>query len=163
MLDTIKELSKDLMASLSSNRVSYLEVYKELLANHADWTRARLEKETEKEYKTRLSFLKNDNKANKAELSKKMATAKKTVVKVMTNKYVISTLIVLGMVALATVAGLMIAGLVLFALAFLVALGIISIKAIYGLCIVIVIGMMIYSAIEAIKMLQKSANWLHKV
>lgn len=151
------------MEGLSSNRVSYLSIYQELQTNHSDWTRSKLEKETEKEYKTRLGFLKNDNKANKAELSKKMATAKKMVAKVMTNKYVISTLIVLGMVALATVAGLMIAGLVLLALAFLAALGIISIKFIYGLIIVMVVGMMIYNAVEAIRMLHKGANWLHKV
>lgn len=163
MLEKILEAKKDLMASLSSNRVSYLGIYQELQANHSDWTRSKLEKETEKEYKTRLSFLKDDNKANKAELSKKMATMKKTAKKVITNKYVITFAVAMAMIALATVAGAMLGGLVLLALAFLVALGVINVKFIYGLIIVMVVGMMIYNAVEAIKMLQKSANWLHKV
>ena len=159
MFDNIINFVKDLMAGLSASRVSRLAVYNELKSSHEDWTRATLKKETEKEYQTQLSFLKADDEAKKAELSEKWQKVRR----VMTNKYVISTFIVLVMVALATIAGLMIAGLVLFALAFLVALGIISIKVIYGLCIVMLVGMMIYSAVEAIKMLQKSADWLHKV
>ena len=159
MFDNIINFVKDLMAGLSASRVSRLGVYKELQASHEDWTRATLKKETEKEYQTQLGFLKSDDEAKKAELSEKWQKAKK----MMTNKYVVTALVALGMVVLATVAGVMIAGLVLLALAFLVALGIISIKFIYGLIIVMVVGMMIYNAVEAIKMLQKSANWLHKV
>lgn len=159
MFEKVIELVKGLMASLSASRVSQLAVYNQLKSSHEDWTRAKLQKEAKKEYQTQLGFLKSDDEAKKAELSERWQKAKK----VMTNKYVVTALVALGMVVLATVAGVMIAGLVLLALAFLVALGIISIKFIYGLIIVMVVGMMIYNAVEAIRMLHKGANWLHKV